>query len=174
MLETPLSDAPAREPVAAGDRARLFLLSGFGAGFAPVAQGTFGTAVGLLLHLALAQVLDERLFVLPLAALFFAATWRWGALAERVYGRKDPSQVVSDEVAGYFISVAFLEGSLPGFWARAIGAFVLFRIFDIAKPWPVRRFERLPGGLGIAADDAVAAILANLAFRLALVAGAVG
>ncbi|HVY62336.1 MAG TPA: phosphatidylglycerophosphatase A, partial [Planctomycetota bacterium] len=115
----------------AGDQLKLLVLAGFGAGFASVAPGTFGTAVALVIHAALARVLDERLFLLPLAALFFAATWAWGGLAERVYGKKDPSQVVSDELVGYFIAAAFLEGALPGFWTRALGAFLVFRLFDI-------------------------------------------
>lgn len=86
-------------------------------------------------------------------------------------GERDPAPVVSDEVAGYLVAVAFTAGTGAGFWPRALGAFVLFRLFDIWKPWPCARLERLPGGLGIAADDVAAGAYANAALRVALALG---
>jgi phosphatidylglycerophosphatase A len=94
---------------------------------------------------------------------FFLATWALGGVAIRHYGKKDPQKVVSDEVMGYLVSVAFTLETTGGgaFWARALAGFILFRLFDIWKPGPVRMLERLPGGLGIAADDLLAGIFAN-------------
>lgn len=156
-----------------GDRAALAILTGFGAGLAPKAPGTFGTGVGLLIHWGATRALGGgEWLALPLAGIFFAATCLLGGAAARLFGgSKDPQSVVSDEVAGYLVSVAFTAGTPadPGFWTRAILAFVLFRAFDVAKPWPCRRLERLPGGLGIAADDIMAGIYANAGLRLALV-----
>ncbi len=81
---------------------------------------------------------------------------------------------MSDEVAGYLVTVAgtvpFGSGSAfgagaGGFWAYALLGFALFRVLDIAKPWPIRRLEGLPGGLGVAADDVAAGLLGNAAMR---------
>ena len=151
-----------RADFSAAERAALFVLSGFGAGYTPFAQGTFGSAVGAAIYvgLALAAPAEAGAIALALAAVYFAITWRFGDLAERVYGEKDPSQVVSDEVGGYLVTAALLGGLGLGLGARTLFAFLAFRLFDIWKPWPVRRFESLPGGLGIAADDYAAALLA--------------
>ena len=104
-------------------------------------------------------------------AFFFGATAWLGGLAEEVYGRKDPPQVTSDEVAGQLFGLAFTSTTGAGFWTRAAAGFCLFRLFDIWKPGPIRRLERLPGGLGIAADDAAAGVLANLVLQLGLRVG---
>ena len=101
---------------------------------------------------------------------FFLGTCILGPVALRRYGGKDPQSVVSDEVAGYLVAVAFTADLALGFHGRVLAAFVLFRVFDIAKPWPCRQLEKLPGGLGIAADDAMAGVYAHLALRIGVFA----
>jgi phosphatidylglycerophosphatase A len=95
----------------------------------------------------------------------------WGAsVAERELGRTDPGPVVMDEVVGMLITLAFLDVTLAG----AVTGFLVFRILDVVKPWPARRFEQLHGGLGVMADDAMAAVYGNLVMRALLVLAPVG
>jgi len=92
--------------------------------------------------------------------------WAAGRTA-RIVGQKDPGLVVVDEVLGQWIALA----ALPTWtWQGALAAFVLFRLFDMTKPWPVRDMERLPGGTGIVADDLGAGIYAAIALRVVLLA----
>ena len=89
----------------------------------------------------------------------------WSATrAERHFGGTDPGPVVIDEVLGMLVTLAFI----PVGWSGALAGFVLFRVLDIIKPYPADRFERLHGGLGIMADDAMAGIYANLSLRLVM------
>ena len=99
--------------------------------------------------------------------LFAAGVWA-GTTSERYFGGIDPGPIVLDEVVGMLITLAFIPVDLT---AALIG-FVLFRIFDVVKPFPARRLEALHGGLGVMADDAMAAIYANIALRLVLYFGA--
>ena len=96
---------------------------------------------------------------------FFIAVYAAQAM-ERKWG-KDPSRVVVDEAVGFLVTVAFLP---PGL-ATASAGFVLFRIFDIAKPPPARRLESLPGGWGVVMDDVAAGVYGNLVLQLAVLAG---
>jgi len=98
-----------------------------------------------------------------IVVLFAAGSWA-GSVAERHFGRTDPGEVVIDEVMGMLLTL-FLTG--VG-WKGALVGFFLFRLSDIVKPPPARRLERLHGGIGVMADDAMAAIYANLALRLCL------
>jgi phosphatidylglycerophosphatase A len=97
------------------------------------------------------------------ALLFVPACWASG-VAAAVYGRKDPGFVVVDEVIGQWIAMA---GILTWNWKTALAAFALFRLLDITKPFPARRAEALPGGLGIVADDVAAGAYAALVLFLA-------
>jgi len=125
------------------------------------APGTFGSAAGLVLWALLPQTpLVQGIVILVLLA---AGSWS-GGVAERHFGRTDPGQVVVDEVMGMLITL-FLN---PVGWRGAAAGFLLFRIADIVKPYPANRLERLPGGLGVMADDGMAAIYANLVLRAAL------
>lgn len=132
-------------------------------GYFPIAPGTVGSAAGLLvyalIHAAHAPVLD----VAAILALFVAGVWA-GTAAERYFGGIDPGPIVIDEVVGMLITLAFI----PVGWSGAAAGFVLFRVFDVIKPYPAGRFEKLHGGLGVMADDAMAAIYANLSLRLIL------
>jgi len=98
--------------------------------------------------------------------VFAAGVWSSG-VCERHCGRTDPGHVVIDEVVGMLITL-FL---IPVGWAGAAGAFLLFRLADVVKPYPANRFERLHGGLGIMADDCMAGVYANLALRVMLALG---
>lgn len=139
----------------------LALATAFGAGYAPVAPGTWGSAVGLLVWFLLPPSLAAQAIVIALVVV--VGSWS-GTVAERHFGRRDPGQVVIDEVAGMLVTLFFN----PVGWPGAAGGFLLFRIADILKPFPARRLERLPGGAGIMADDVMAGIYANLALRVIL------
>ena len=143
-------------------RAGLVIATTFGAGYAPIAPGTAGSAVGLLLWLALPNVLWLQITAIVVATV--AGCWA-GTVAEEHFGREDPGQVVIDEVAGMMLTV--LLNPLTGpVWILV--AFLLFRAADIVKPYPANRLEALPGGIGIMADDLMAGVYANLALRLCI------
>ncbi len=141
----------------AGESAALALATMLGVGRAPVASGTAGSLAALLPAVLALVWLPFWAFGLLTAALSVAAVWSAG-VAERVLGRHDPGSVVIDEAAGMFVS---LWGLPPGGVTIAL-AFVLFRVMDVFKPFPADRAEKLPGGLGIVADDLVAGAYANL------------
>jgi len=99
-----------------------------------------------------------------IVALFVAGSWS-GSVAERHFGRTDPGQVVLDEVMGTLITL-FMN---PVGWKGAWAGFFLFRVADVVKPWPANQLERLHGGIGVMADDGMAAVYANIALRVVLV-----
>jgi len=139
----------------------LALATFFGVGYVPIAPGTFGSAAGLLLW----WLLPPSPVVHGVAIVSLLAIGSWsGTVAERHFGRADPGQVVIDEVMGMLITL-FLN---PVGWVGAAIAFFLFRLFDVIKPYPSDRLEHLPGGLGVMADDGMAAIYANLALRASI------
>ena len=132
-----------------------------GVGYVPFAPGTFGSAAGLLLWF----LLPASPLVQGFTIVAVMAVGSWSAtVAERHFGGIDPGQVVIDEVMGMLITL-FLN---PVGWIGALVAFLLFRLADVIKPFPANRFESLPGGLGVMADDGMAAIYANLALRAGL------
>jgi len=133
------------------------LAFGFGAGLAPFAPGTFGSVVGLGVALALAPLgMGWNLAAVVLAVV--AGVWICGESARRL-GVHDHPAIVWDEVAGMMITML----AAPAAWWGAPLAFVLFRAFDIAKPWPIREIDHgMPGGLGIMLDDVLAGIFAAL------------
>jgi len=134
-----------------------FLALGFGSGLAPVAPGTFGSLVGLLFAWAIAPFGFAWLLAATLAAVL-AGVWICGESARRL-GVHDHPAIVWDEVAGMMITML----AVPDAWWGAPLAFVLFRLFDIAKPWPIREVDHgLGGGAGIMLDDVLAGIFAAL------------
>jgi len=141
--------------------AGLAIATVFGVGYAPFAPGTFGSAAGLIVWRLLPA--STVVQAIAIVAIFFAGAWG-GSVAERHFGRTDPGQVVIDEVMGMLITL-FLN---PVGWTGAIAGFLLFRIFDVIKPYPANQLEKLHGGFGVMADDGMAAIYANLALRLGL------
>jgi phosphatidylglycerophosphatase A len=137
----------------------VWIATSFGAGYFPAAPGTAGSAVGLALVIAFRQALLRPLWwVVCLAActgvLFALGVWSAGK-AEKIFGRVDPGQVVIDEVTGQIIT--FIATPRVS-WIGLIVGFILFRAFDIVKPFPVRWAERFPGGWGIMLDDVVAGL----------------
>ncbi len=141
-------------------RLAVFVATAAYSGYFPIAPGTVGSAVGLLCYLLVWWTRSPLLEVGLIAVLFFAGVWA-GTTAERYFGGIDPGPIVLDEVVGMLITLAFI----PVGWSGALAGFLLFRIFDIIKPYPARALERLHGGLGVMADDAMAAIYANLSLR---------
>jgi phosphatidylglycerophosphatase A len=145
-----------------------FIGTGAYAGYAPIAPGTAGTVVGVLLAPAFARLcaIDVSAYAVALVAAVAVAMWAAGQVARQT-GTHDPQIVVVDEVVGYLLSLAFLPAPGP---AAYLVAFLAFRVFDVIKPPPGRRLELLPGGLGVVADDLWAGVLSNLVVR-ALLAG---
>ena len=139
-------------------------ISTFGyCGYAPIAPGTVGSAAGLLVYLLVWWSGSRAVELGLIAGLFGAGVWA-GTTAERYFGGIDPGPVVIDEVVGMLITLAFIPVGLAG----ALAGFVLFRIFDVIKPYPAGRLERLHGGLGVMADDAMAAVYANVSLHALL------
>jgi phosphatidylglycerophosphatase A len=130
-------------------------------GYVPVASGTFGSAAGLAVFAAVRLSQSVAVEIAVIVLLFLIGIWS-SNVAERHFGSVDPAPVVIDEVDGMLITLALLPVNVYG----AIAGFLIFRLLDVIKPWPADRLERLHGGLGVMADDAMAAIYANLALRL--------
>jgi phosphatidylglycerophosphatase A len=132
-----------------------------GSGLFPFAPGTVGSLVGVLIYLATRSwpLAMQAALVLAVALV---GTWASGVAAAH-FGREDPGQVVIDEVAGQLLTLLATGASTAGI----VLGFLLFRVFDIVKPWPARQFERFPGGYGIMADDLMAGVYAHLLLRLA-------
>jgi len=130
-----------------------FFALGFGAGLAPRAPGTAGTLVGVLLD-PLLRPLGLELRVLVVVLMFAFGVWICGESARRL-GAHDHPAIVWDEIVGYLALMLVL----PGGWAWALAGFVVFRFFDIVKPWPIRQLDHgVGGGLGIMLDDVMAAV----------------
>src|SRR5262245_25099217 len=141
----------------------LALATSAGVGYIRFAPGTFGSLVGLLLWWLVPATVSVQLTLI--AAIFIAGAWS-GSVAERHFETIDPSPVVIDEVLGMLVTL-FLN---PVGWVGALLGFLLFRLSDIVKPFPANRLEQLHGGIGVMADDLMAAIYANLALRAVLAA----
>jgi phosphatidylglycerophosphatase A len=126
-------------------------------GYAPVAPGTFGSAIGLAVFYL---VRHQRSTTVEVAAIVvLAAVGLWSATeAEHHFGGIDPGPVVIDEVIGMLITLAFIPVNMAG----AIVAFFIFRLLDVVKPWPARRLEHLPGGFGVVLDDMMAGVYGNI------------
>jgi phosphatidylglycerophosphatase A len=139
----------------------LALATSAGIGYIPFAPGTFGSLAGLLLWWLLPASWGVQLAVI--AGLFVLGAWSAG-VAERHFSSTDPGPVVIDEAMGMLVTL-FLN---PVGWIGATIGFLLFRASDIVKPYPANRLERLHGGVGVMADDLMAAIYANLALRAGL------
>jgi len=129
-------------------------------GHVPIAPGTFGSAAGVALFYLVRSSGSVGVELAVIAALFAVGIWS-GTQAERHYGGIDPGPIVIDEVVGMLITLALLPVNATG----VLVGFLLFRVLDVIKPWPSAGFERLPGGLGVMADDGMAAIYGNLIMR---------
>ncbi len=129
----------------------LAIATWFGCGYWPWGPGTAGSAGGVVVAWLLVRYAGWQPWMLLILAAAVTPAGIWAAgRAEVITGKKDPGLVVVDEVLGQWIALAALGAWT---WGWALAAFVLFRLFDIVKPWPVRKLERLPGGTGIVVDD---------------------
>lgn len=130
-------------------------------GEVPFASGTVASFAGLLLFLSLSghPLVSAVIFILLFLFGFLLA-----GQAEKIFGKKDPGEVVIDEVCGIFI-VFFM---IPIHWITIVSGFLLYRLFDIVKPFPARSLERLQGSYGIMLDDIMSAIYTNLVLQLCL------
>jgi phosphatidylglycerophosphatase A len=133
-------------------------------GYFPFAPGTVGSAAGLLVYLLVWWTGSPAVEIGLIAGLFLIGIWA-GTVAERYFGGVDPGPIVLDEVVGMLITLAFIPDLG---WSGAIAGFFLFRVADVIKPFPAGRLEQLHGGLGVMADDAMAAVYSNIALRLLL------
>lgn len=155
----------------------LWIAQGFGVGRLPIAPGTFGSVIGLLWFMLLLQTQNLWLYLLGTALGLILSVWLCG-IGERILKKRDPGSVVLDEIAAMpvcFFAWVFkfwiADHTLPplgAFFARntwqiAAGVFVLFRIFDILKPWPIRASQGLAAGWGITIDDFLAATYVAIA-----------
>lgn len=173
------------EPAAAKRAPRDYValaIATCGVGYLPLAPGTWGSLVGIglyvlvrgasmklffdvggrrnfnLLHVYYGVIVVELIVV---TAVALVGTWA-ASRTEKLSAKKDPGKVVIDEVVGQFLALIPVPFVLDPAWWTIILAFVLFRFFDIVKPYPARKFESLHGGLGIMADDVVAGIYAGI------------
>jgi phosphatidylglycerophosphatase A len=148
------------------NRLAVLLATSLGAGYFPVAPGTAGSAVGVVIYLLTRhRSAPEQIGLL--AVISVVGVWA-ASVAARHFGRDDPGPVVIDEVAGQLLTLLLTGVGAGG----AIVGFFLFRVLDIFKPWPARQFESLHGGLGIMADDLMVAVYGNLLMRLFVLAAA--
>jgi phosphatidylglycerophosphatase A len=193
-LNPPIVTASAIVPTPGSARSAIdylaLAIATCGVGYLPLAPGTWGSLVGIglyvlargifmkvffdagagrnfnLLHIYYAVIAFELVIVFAIALV---GTWA-ATRTENLSARKDPGKVVIDEVAGQFIALIPVPFVLGAAWWSVIVAFILFRFFDIVKPYPARKLESLPGGLGIMADDLIAGVYAALGVMLIVVA----
>ena len=152
---------PSNAPLNVVDRLAWLYATGCGIGLAPKAPGTFGSLLGPLMIWAwksLARPLHESMIVTLIGVLLGVAA---AQRVSRRCGLVDPGCVVCDEIAAFAIVFAIA----PVTWMTAVLGFAWFRLFDIWKPWPIRRLEQLPGGWGIMADDLLAGVFAAAALH---------
>ncbi len=142
------------------DKIVLFIAQGAYSGRSPVAPGTAGTVVGVLLYLLL-KGLDMPWYGAACVMVTALGIWAAGQ-ADALFGTKDNRTIVIDEIAGYLVAMLLV----PATWQYITAAFFLFRFFDIIKPFPLRRLEGLPGGWGVMLDDIGAGIYTNIVLHL--------
>ncbi len=139
-----------------------FIATGFGSGLIPKAPGTFGSLVGLLLAFFLAK-LNIYIYIILTLLFFIAGIFITSFVQKNYFNTEDPGPIVWDEIVGILVTFIFVPMNIY----NLILGFVLFRIFDIFKPWPINwADQRLSSGLGIMLDDIIAGVYANIAIQL--------
>jgi len=139
----------------------LFLATGLGVGYSPVAPGTLGTLIAIPVYYFLSNILSP-IYEITLVGFFFLAVWI-SENAERFCGKKDDQKIVIDEIIGFLITMLWVPRTL----LFVIIGFFLFRFFDILKPFPIRRLEKgFKGGFGVVLDDVVAGVYGNIILHL--------
>ena len=140
----------------------LLLATGFGSGFCPILPGTAGTIVAIPIYYVLSSL--PLVLYAVIVGLFFLLSVVVSDRAQKHWGKKDDRRIVIDEIMGFLITMLGVPATLR---AMILG-FILFRFFDIAKPPPIRRLERVGGGYGVVLDDVMAGVYANLFLQLVL------
>jgi phosphatidylglycerophosphatase A len=139
----------------------LVLATGFGVGYSPVAPGTLGTLLAIPVYYFLSNI-PSPIYEITLIGFFFLSVWI-SENAEIFFGKKDDQRIVIDEMMGFLITMLWVPKTIL---FVTIG-FFLFRLFDILKPFPIRRLERgLKGGFGVVLDDVIAGVYANIILHL--------
>jgi phosphatidylglycerophosphatase A len=144
-------------------RLGVFIATCAHVGYAPVAPGTWGSAVGLLVYYLVRRQASTAVELSTISIVFIIGLWA-ATEAEHHFGGIDPGPVVIDEVIGMLITLALHPVNVFG----AVVGFLVFRVLDVVKPWPARRLELLPGGFGVVLDDAMAGIYGNLLMWVAI------
>jgi phosphatidylglycerophosphatase A len=146
------------------DWAAIAIATVGGAGFAPKAPGTAGAIVGVFIYLLLERLRLGSYYAHAIISIFIVGIWA-SSRVEHLWGH-DSQRIVIDEVVGQLITFGMAAGryQLPALYVFA--GLGLFRLFDIVKPFPIRRFERFKGGLGVMADDVVAGLYALVVLTL--------
>jgi len=135
----------------------LFVATGFGVGYSPIAPGTLGTLIALPLHYFLSEI-SSPLYEITLIGFFFLSVWI-SENAEIFFGKKDDQRIVIDEMMGFLITMLWV----PKTTRFILIGFFLFRFFDILKPFPIRRLEKkFKGGFGVVLDDVMAGVYGNI------------
>ena len=145
------------------NRLSRIIATGFFTGYSLVAPGTAGSVLALVIYWVIPGFRDYWLLSVS-GIVFFIGVWA-ATRVEQTDGH-DASIINVDEIVGMWISLLFLPGPLPAEWK--IGAFILFRVFDVLKPFPINQSQNLPGGWGVMMDDVIAGIYTNLSLRLIL------
>tara|TARA_Y100000780_G_C13481579_1_gene338737 strand:- start:97 stop:561 length:465 start_codon:yes stop_codon:yes gene_type:complete len=135
----------------------------FKAGYIPIAPGTVGSIIGLLVFWLIKDYASFTIEMFVAAALFFAGVWA-STIVEQVLERHDPGVVIVDEVVGMLVALMLLPPTITVMFV----AFLLFRVFDIIKPYPARWCEQLSRGWGIMMDDVVAGLYVNVLIHIIL------
>ena len=162
-----MGNAPNLSEPAGGNKLFNFIIkslaSGLGTGYSPVASGTVGSLLAAVIWWFMPENTELKLIV---AGIVLIVSIPISTAAELLYANKDDSRIVIDEVIGMWVSVMFLPHNLKYFAA----AFFLFRLFDVVKPFGIKKIQALNGGWGIVLDDVFAGLLANIVIRIAVLA----
>jgi phosphatidylglycerophosphatase A len=141
----------------------LFLATGCKTGYSPIVPGTAGSLVALL-PCSVLSLLPLNISVIVLMAFIVLAVWA-AEISESMIGQKDPGCIVIDEIAGMMITLIGVHFT----WQSVTAGFIIFRILDILKPFPIRYLERtIPGGAGVVMDDVAAGIAAHIVLQILL------
>ena len=139
----------------------LFIATGFGVGYSPIAPGTLGTLIAVLVYCFLSNILSP-IYEITLIGFFFLSIWI-SENAEIIFKKKDDRRIIIDEMMGFLITMLWVPKTIH----FILIGFFLFRFFDILKPFPIRRLERtLKGGWGVVLDDVFAGIYANIILQI--------
>ena len=158
-------------------------LTTFGVGYLPLAPGTWGSAVGVAIYVAVewliaksllsgadaaSSAVAHSLIAVMLVVLIIVGIWAAGR-STSLFGNSDPSQAVVDEVQGQLITFLFIPFTYS--WKYVLAGFLLFRLFDIWKPYPIDDLQDLPAGIGVCADDIVAGVYAGVCLSIIYAVG---